>query len=158
LILSEPHKKAIMKSHDNSLTTGNKIRILIVDDNPILREGLKSVLSHSPTFDIVGEAADGLEAVDSVEKFHPDLVLMDLSLPRKGGLDATREIKKKWPGIKIMIFSNYEIPEYRAAVSEAGADGYLSKDSSQAELIQSIQDILDVRKGLHPSPMEETLQ
>jgi two-component system response regulator NreC len=147
-----------MKSHDNSLTTGNKIRILIVDDNPILREGLKSVLSHSPTFDIVGEAADGLEAVDSVEKFHPDLVLMDLSLPRKGGLDATREIKKKWPGIKIMIFSNYEIPEYRAAVSEAGEDGYLSKDSSQAELIQSIQDILDVRKGLHPSPMEETLQ
>jgi two-component system response regulator NreC len=146
-----------MKSHDNSLTTGNKIRILIVDDNPILREGLKSVLSHSPTFDIVGEAADGLEAVDSVEKFHPDLVLMDLSLPRKGGLDATREIKKKWPGTKVLAFTIHNTPENLTATLEAGADGYLLKDSSQAELIQSIQDILDVRKGLHPSPMEETL-
>jgi YesN/AraC family two-component response regulator len=70
-----------MKSQENSSTIKSKIRILIVDDNPILREGLKSVFFSSPIFEIVGEAADGLEAVDSVEKYHPDLVMMDLSFP-----------------------------------------------------------------------------
>ena len=155
LILSEPHNKAIMKPQANSLTMDNKIRILIVDDNPILREGLKSVLSHSPNFDIVGEAGDGLEAIDSVKKFHPDLVLMDLSMPRMDGIAATREIKKKWPGTKILAFTIHKDPEYRTATLKAGADGYLLKDSSQTELIQSIQDILDGKQGLHASIMEE---
>ncbi|MGC1402278.1 MAG: response regulator transcription factor, partial [Thermodesulfobacteriota bacterium] len=143
LILSEPHNKAIMKPQANSLTMDNKIRILIVDDNPILREGLKSVLSHSPNFDIVGEAGDGLEAIDSVKKFHPDLVLMDLSMPRMDGIAATREIKKKWPGTKILAFTIHKTPEYQTAALKAGADGYLLKDSSQTELIQSIQGIQD---------------
>ena len=155
LILSEPQNKAIMKPQANSLTMDNKIRILIVDDNPILREGLKSVLSRSPNFDVVDEAADGLEAIDSVNKFHPDLVLMDLSMPRMDGLAATREIKKKWPGTKILAFTIHNTPEYLTATLEAGADGYLLKDSSQTELIQSIQDILDGKQGLYPSLMEE---
>ncbi len=155
LILSEPHNKAILKPQANSLTMDNKIRILIVDDNPILREGLKSVLSNSPIFDIVSEAADGLEAIDSVNKFHPDLVLMDLSMPRMDGIAATKEIKKRWPGIKILVFTIYKSPEYRAAALNAGADGYVSKDSSRVELIQTIQDILDGKQGLHTSIMEE---
>ena len=133
----------------------NKIRILIVDDNPILREGLKSVLSHSPIFDIVSEAADGFEAIDSVKKFHPDLVLMDLSLPRMGGIAATKEIKKQWPETKILVFTIYKSPEYRTAALNAGADGYINKDSSQDELIQSIQGILDGKQGLHTSIMGE---
>lgn len=155
LILSEPHNKAIMKPQANSLPVDNKIRILIVDDNPILREGLKSVLSHSPTFDIVGEAADGLEAIDSVNKFHPDLVLMDLSMPRMDGLAATEEIKKQRPGTKILVFTIYKSPEYRAAALNAGADGYVSKDSSRVELIQTIQDTLPGKQGLHTSIVEE---
>jgi CheY-like chemotaxis protein len=154
LILSEPHKKAIMKPQADSLTMKDKIRILIVDDNPILREGLKSVLSHSPIFDIVGEAADGLEAIDSVKRFLPDLVLMDLSMPRMDGITATRKIKEKWPGTKILAFTIYNTPEYLTATLEAGADGYLVKDSSQTELIQSIQVILDGKQGLHPGIME----
>ncbi len=149
LILSEPHNKAIMKPQANSLTMDNKIRILIVDDNPILREGLKSVLSHSPILDIVGEAADGLEAIDSVKKFHPDLVLMDLSMPRMDGIAATREIKKKWPETKILAFTVHKTPEYQTAALEAGVDGYLVKDSSRTELIQSIKDTLDGKHGLH---------
>jgi CheY-like chemotaxis protein len=143
LILSEPHHQAIMKPQPDSLSMDHKIHILIVDDNPILREGLKSVLSHSPIFNIVGEAADGLEAIDSVNKFHPDLVLMDLSMPRMDGIAATREIKKKWPGTKILAFTVHQTPEHQTATLKAGADGYLLKDSSQTELIQSIQDILD---------------
>jgi CheY-like chemotaxis protein len=154
LILSEPHNKAIMKPQANSLIIDNKIRVLIVDDNPILREGLKSVLSNSPIFDIVGEAADGLEAIDSVEKFHPDLVLMDISMPRMDGLNATREIKKKWPDTKILVFTIHKTPEYQAAASKAGADGYISKDSSQGELIKSIEDILAGKQGLYPDITE----
>ena len=131
-----------------------KIRILIVDDNPILREGLKSVLSPIPIFDIVGEAGDGIEALNLVRKLHPDLVLMDISMPRMDGIAATREIKKKWPGTKILAFTIHKIPEYRTATLKAGADGYLLKDSSRTELIQSIQDILDGKQGLHPNITE----
>ena len=133
----------------------NKIRILIVDDNPVLREGLKSVLSPIPIFDIVGEAADGIEVLNLVDRLLPDVVLMDISMPRMGGIVATREIKQKWPGAKILIFSIHESPDYQKAALRAGADGYILKDSSPAELIQSIKDILDEKQGLHPNIMEE---
>ena len=149
LILSEPHNKAIMKPQADSLTMDNKVRILIVDDNPVLREGLKSILSNSTTFDIVGEAGDGQEAVEVVAKLHPDLVLMDLSMPRMDGIAATREIKKEWPGTKILAFTVHKTPEYQTAAMEAGADGYLVKDSSRTELIQSIRDALDGKQGHH---------
>ena len=132
-----------------------KIRILIVDDNPVLREGLKSVLSPIPIFDIVGEAADGKEVLNLVDRLLPNVVLMDISMPRMGGIVATREIKQKWPGTKILVFSIHESPDYQKAALRAGADGYILKDSSPAELIQSIMDILDGKQGLHTSIMEE---
>lgn len=97
-----------------------KIRILIADDNPVLREGLRSVLSPISIFDIVGEAADGLEAINLVEGLHPDFVLMDLCMPRMGGIDATREIKQKWPETKILIFTVNRIPEYQIATLKTG--------------------------------------
>jgi two-component system response regulator NreC len=131
-----------------------KNRILIADDNPVLREELKSVLSPIPILDIVGEAADGLEAINLVEGLHPDLVLMDLSMPRMGGIDATREIKKKWPVTKILVFTIHNSTEYQTAALEAGANGYILKDSSRAELIQSIMDILDGKQGLYPDITE----
>lgn len=124
-----------------------KKRILIVDDHPALREGLKSILSFSPFFDIVGEVCDGLDALDFVEKLLPDLVLMDLSMPRMDGIAATREIKKKWPATKVLVFTIHESPEYRTAARTAGADGYLLKGSSRAEMIDSIKDIMDGRQG-----------
>lgn len=127
---------------------------MIVDDSPVLREGLKSLLSSLAIFDIVGEAADGLEAIDSVERLLPDLVLMDLSMPRMDGIAATREIKKKWPGTKILAFTIHNTLEYQVSVLKAGADGYLLKSSSRAELIQSIEDILDGKQGLTPDIKE----
>ncbi len=129
-------------------------RILIVDDHPALREGLRSVLYLHPNFHIVGEAADGMEALDSVERLRPDLILMDLSMPRMDGVTATREIKKKWPKTKILAFTNHNAPEYLTAVLKAGADGYLSKDSSRTELIQSIEDILDGKQEIHQNIMD----
>jgi DNA-binding NarL/FixJ family response regulator len=129
-------------------------RILIVDDSPALREGLRSLLAFHQEFDFVGEAGDGLEAIDSVGRLLPDLVLMDLSMPRMDGLAATREIKKKWPETKILVFTILESPEFQTAALKAGADGYLHKDSPSAKLIQSIQDILVGKQGLHQNIME----
>jgi two-component system nitrate/nitrite response regulator NarL len=118
-------------------------RILIVDDHPTLREGLRSLLSSQDIFDIVGEAGDGLEAVALVGQLHPDLVLMDISMPRMDGIAATREIKEKWPETKILIFSVHKTPEYLKAAREAGADGYILKDSPRTKLILTIKNILD---------------
>jgi DNA-binding NarL/FixJ family response regulator len=117
-------------------------RILIVDDHPTLREGLRSLLSSQRDFDIVGEAGDGQEAVESVAILHPDLVLMDISMPRMDGMSATREIKKKWPETKILAFTVHNTPEYIAATLKAGADGYILKDTTRDKLICSIENIL----------------
>jgi DNA-binding NarL/FixJ family response regulator len=125
-----------------------KKRILIVDDYPILREELRSLLSSHQDFEIVGGAEDGLEAIEFVEKLQPDLVLMDLSMPRMNGLDATRKIKRKWPETKILFFTVYH--SYDKAAINAGADGYLLKDTSSNELIQSIENIFPEKQVHDP--------
>ncbi len=117
-------------------------RILIVDDNPKIREGLHSLLSSHQDFEIVGVAGDGREAVQSVDQFLPDLVLMDLSMPRMSGLAATREIKEKRPETKILALTVHKTDEYITATLKAGADGYILKESSRDELIQSIEKTL----------------
>lgn len=127
-----------------------KKSILIVDDNPILREGMRSLLSSQPGLDVVGEAGDGLEAIDAVDKFLPDLVLMDLSMPRMDGMEATREIKKKRPETKVLAFTVHKTEEYIVAALAAGANGYLLKDTSYIEMIQSIEDTLEGKKVLGP--------
>ncbi len=132
-----------------------KKRILIVDDHPALREGLRSLLTSNQDFDIVGEAGDGLEAIDFVNRFLPDLVLMDISMPRLDGLAATREIKKKWPETKILAFTVHNSEEYIQATLQAGADGYLIKDSARSELIHSIERILNGKKVLGSAVIEK---
>jgi DNA-binding NarL/FixJ family response regulator len=117
-------------------------RILIVDDNITLREGLRSLLSSQEGFEIVGEAGDGLEAMACVDQCHPDLILMDISMPRMNGIEATRKIKGKWPSTVILILTCQNAPEYVSASLKAGADSYLLKDTPHSELIQSINKFL----------------
>ncbi len=114
-----------------------KKSILIVDDSPMLREELQSLLSCQQDFSVVGSAADGLEAIELVGKLQPDLVLMDISMPRMNGLDATWDIKKKWPMTKILVYTNFH--SYDKAAIKAGADGYILKDTSSNKLIESIE-------------------
>ncbi len=118
-------------------------RILIVDDNPNIRDGLRTLLSSHQSFEIVGVASDGREAVNSIDQYLPDLVLMDLSMPKMNGLAATLEIKEKRPETKILALTVHKTDEYITATLRAGADGYILKDSSRAELIQSIEKTLD---------------
>jgi DNA-binding NarL/FixJ family response regulator len=128
----------------------NKYHLLLVEDQTILREGLCSLLSLQTNLEIVGEAGDGLEAIKLVDKLQPDLILMDLSMPRMGGVEAIMEIKKRWPGIKILALTVNESEEYISATLKAGAEGYVLKDSSREELIQAIQNVMSGNRVLSP--------
>lgn len=135
-----------------------KQRIIIVEDQTILREGLRSLLAFQPDLEIVGEAKDGLEAIRKVDKLLPDLVMTDLSMPRMSGLEAIKEIKKRWPKIKILALTVNDGEEYILAALKAGADGYILKDATNAELLQAIRDILSGNRVLSPGISEKVIE
>ena len=125
--------------------------IVIAEDHTILREGLKSLLSSQPDFKIVGEAGDGLEAIRCVQNHTPDMILLDLSMPRMTGLDAIKEIKRVNSDTKIIVLTVHSTEEYILATLQAGADGYVLKDAHSAELLTAIRHVLDGRRYLSPS-------
>jgi len=127
-----------------------KHRIIIAEDHTILREGLRSLLSSDPDLEIVGEAQDGQEAIRCVEKLRPNLVLMDLSMPRMNGLDAIKEIKKRSTDTKILVLTVHKNEEYIIAILQAGADGYALKDSTHAELGIAIKNVLSGNHYISP--------
>lgn len=111
-----------------------RVRILITDDQLATREGLKAILSFMSQIEVIGEAANGREAVNMVEKLHPNVVLMDMQMPVMDGLQATRLIKDQWPEIKVIALTIH--PTYRTAAFKAGADAFLLKGCT-IELLQS---------------------
>ena len=117
----------------------DKITVLIVDDSPAVRDGLRSILQANPDIDEVGEAADGLAAIARVEELQPDIILMDAQMPRMDGIEATRHIKARWPDIKILFLTVHM--EFMEAADAAGADAYLLKDSGREELLQVVRDL-----------------
>jgi DNA-binding NarL/FixJ family response regulator len=135
-----------------------KVRIVLVEDHTILREGLRALLSADPDFEIIGEAADGREAVRLVEKQVPDLILMDLSMPRMTGMDAIREIKKRYPATKIIALTVHKTEEYLGTTLQAGADGYVLKDATHNELMMAIQSVLNGKTYLSPGVSEKVVE
>jgi DNA-binding NarL/FixJ family response regulator len=127
-----------------------KVRIVLAEDHTILREGLRALLTADPDFEIVAEAADGREAVRFVEKQIPDLILMDLSMPRMTGMDAIREIKKRYPQTKIIALTVHKTEEYLRTTLQAGADGYVLKDATHEELMMAIESVLRGKTYLSP--------
>lgn len=127
-----------------------KIRIAIAEDHTIVREGLKSIISDNSNFEIVGEAEDGIEAIKIVNQFKPNIILMDLSMPKLNGLDAISEIKSISPETKVLILTVHKIEEYVRATLQAGADGYLLKKSSREELLNAINHVLSGEPYLDP--------
>lgn len=128
----------------------DKQRIVIAEDHTILREGLRALLSSDPELDVVGEAEDGQEAIRVVEKIKPGLVLMDLSMPRMNGMDAIREIKKRSPETKVLVLTVHKTDEYILATLQAGADGYVLKDSTNVELRMAIKNVLTGKFFISP--------
>ncbi len=135
-----------------------KYRVVIAEDHTILREGLKSLLSSSPDFEVIGEAGDGREAIRCVEKCKPNLILVDLSMPRMNGIDAIREIKRRFPETKILVLTVHKTEEYILATLKAGADGYVLKDATHAELMIAVKNVLSGKHYISPGISEKVIE
>jgi NarL family two-component system response regulator LiaR len=119
--------------------TDDKIEVLIADDHPVVRQGLRALLELEEDIEVVGEAQDGVEAVEKVEELVPDVVLMDLAMPRLEGVTATRRIKEISPKTRVLVLTSYAEDEQVFGAMKAGATGYLLKDVEPQELIQAIR-------------------
>lgn len=115
------------------------ISILIVDDHPVVREGLRGMLSVQPDFDVVAQAADGAEGVRLAQRYRPDVVLMDLRMPVMGGVEATQAIRREAPECHVLVLTTYDSDTDIIKAIEAGATGYLLKDTPSAELYRAIR-------------------
>ncbi len=118
-----------------------KIRTLVVDDHTIFRDGIRALLGSYKDIDIVGEAADGKEAIAKVRECAPDIVVMDIAMPEMDGLEATRQIKKKYPKVKVLVLTQYDNNENMISTVKAGAVGYLPKKAVGSELVVAIRNI-----------------
>lgn len=126
------------------------IRILITDDHKIVRKGLRAMLESEPDFDVVGEASNGDEAVSQVRALQPDVILMDLLMPHKDGLQAILEIKQEYPDARILVLTSFIDDEKIIKAVKAGALGYLPKDTSPANLFSAIQTVFEGGASLDP--------
>jgi len=119
-----------------------KTKVLVVDDHELVREGIVRLLKLFDNIEVIGEAADGLEAVSKVREDFPDLVLLDLNMPRMNGIDAIRKIKEISPEIKVIILTIHDDEEYVYKVTKAGAEGFIQKDITSEELNEAINKVL----------------
>lgn len=116
-----------------------KLRLLLVDDHAVVREGLRSLLGDDQRFDIVGEAADGVGALSAAERLHPDVVVMDVSLPGMNGAQVTRHLKQSHPDVRTLALTVHEEGGYLRSLMDAGAAGYVLKRSAASELLRAIE-------------------
>jgi len=133
------------------------IRVLIADDHPIVREGLRTILGFQEGIEVVGEASDGLEAVDLAQKLLPEVVLMDIRMSKLNGVEATRRIKAHNPQIGVIVLTNYDDDRYVFEGVEAGASGYLLKDISSDELSEAIHRVARGESLMAPSVLRKVL-
>jgi NarL family two-component system response regulator LiaR len=126
------------------------IRLLICDDHAVVRRGLRSLVGVKAEMELVGEAVDGEEAVAMAKKLKPDVIIMDLIMPRKDGVTAITEIKKKNQNAKILVLTSFSDDKNVFSAIKAGASGYLLKDSSPEDLLQAIDDVYNGKSSLHP--------
>src|SRR5215210_2315087 len=125
-------------------------RIAIVDDHDLAREGLQDMLADEPDIEVVGEAANGREALAICSRVRPDLVLMDVRMPQMDGLEATRAIKQEYPKISVLILTMHENPDYLLEALRAGAAGYVLKDAPQDEVATAVRQVLAGESPLNP--------
>ena len=134
-----------------------RIRILVVDDHPIVRSGIASVLATQPDFEVVGEAGNGVDAVREAARLEPDLVLMDLRMPLKDGADATAEMLKTHPAIRVVVLTTYASDGEVLRAIEVGAVGYLLKDVPHDELFRALRSVARGERYLAPFVTERLM-
>ncbi len=127
------------------------IRVLIADDHPVVRRGLRTLLTSEPGLEPVGEAVDGAEAVQLARSLQPDVILLDMVMPRQNGLEAIIEIKRENPEARILVLTSFAEDEKVFPAIKAGALGYLLKDSSPEELLEAIRNVYQGQSSLHPT-------
>jgi two-component system response regulator NreC len=133
-------------------------RVLIADDHAIVRAGLRALLAEEAAFDLVGEAAGGVEAIELVEKTDPDVLILDLSMPDLDGISVTRKIKPQFPSLKVLILTLHEDEALLKEAIKAGAAGYILKQAAEAELISALRTILRGDLYVDPSMVRGLLE
>lgn len=134
------------------------MRILLVDDHPLFRQGLRSLLETKNAMEVVGEASDGAEAVALTKKMSPDVVIMDISLSEDCGLEATKQIKENYPRVKVIILSGYADNIYVDHALKAGASGYVLKDAAYDELMIALHAVEKERPYLSPGVLQPVVK
>jgi two-component system, NarL family, response regulator LiaR len=134
------------------------IRVLIVDDHPVVRKGMTTLLAGEQDIDIVGEASNGKQALDQVEKLHPDVILMDLVMPEMDGIEAIQLISSHHPEIRILVMTSFTADEKVFPSIKAGALGYLLKDSDPEDMIRMIHQVYRGELSLHPMIARKVIQ
>ncbi|MEV5280661.1 response regulator transcription factor [Streptomyces sp. NPDC051994] len=142
----------------NTSGAQGNIRVVVADDQSVVREGIVMLLGLLPGVDVVGSARDGEEAVARTAELAPDIVLMDLRMPRCDGVEATRRIRADHPGTEVVVLTTYADDDSLFAALRAGARGYLTKDAGGEEIIKAIQDVLAGQAGLAPSVQRRLLE
>ena len=135
----------------------NKIRVLIADDHQVVREGLSAVLKMKEDIEVVGLAKDGVDAVEKARQLLPDVVLMDISMPRMNGVEATREIKRENPHIGVVVLTMYDEEDYIFDLVKAGATGYLLKDADSTQIAKAIRAVAHGESLIHPTVASKIL-
>ena len=133
------------------MTDKRQIRVLIADDHAVVRRGLQALIDSEPGMEVVGEAKDGIEALFQVRTLKPDVILMDLVMPRKSGLEAIVEIRDEFPGAKILVLTSFAEDDKVFPAIKSGALGYLLKDSSPDDLLQAVREVYAGESSLHPT-------
>ncbi|RDU37398.1 DNA-binding response regulator [Neobacillus piezotolerans] len=133
------------------------IKLMLVDDHAVLRDGLKNILDLEPDIKVVGEAVSGLDALAKVPEIMPDVILMDINIPDKNGIEVTGLIKKDYPSIKILILTMFDHDEYFMSAIREGADGYLLKDAPSQHVVEAIRSVARGQSVIAPSMTKKFL-
>lgn len=136
----------------------DKVRVLLAEDHVVVRESIRQFLEREPDFEVVAEAGDGEQTVYLADKLKPDVIVLDVAMPKLNGIEATKQIKALHPSIAILILSAYDYDQYIFALLEAGAAGYLLKDVSGQELINAIRAVYKGDAVLHPTVARKVMQ
>jgi DNA-binding NarL/FixJ family response regulator len=135
-----------------------KTRVLIADDHAIVREGVKMILAKESDFEVVGEAQDGRQALELVERMKPNVVVMDISMPEMGGIEATQQVKERYAGVNVIALTMHEDESYVFKLLRAGASGYVLKRAAAQDLVQAVRAAAKGEAFLYPSVARKVVE